>query len=126
MEKENKPVQRHNTSLENEVKQLIQEAEVLLEELDVEQHAKAGHKPARAKRYKIRVDDRYFIVHQHFITGRGILELAGKVPPESFILTEKVRGGGLRTIGLDESVELWKHGLERFTTLPRQVQEGLN
>jgi Multiubiquitin len=96
----------------------------LLEEVDLEQHAKAGKKPSKAKRYRIRVDDRYFVVTQHSMTGREILVLAGKTPPESYILTEKQKGGGLHTVELDEVVDFTKPGIERFNTLPRQVQEG--
>ena len=110
--------------LAKEVERLVEEIEQLVEEVDLEQHARSGHKPVRAKRYRIRVDDRYFVVHQHSMTGREILQLAGKLPPDAFILTEKTRGGGLRTIGLEDVVDFCKHGLERFTTLPRQVQEG--
>jgi hypothetical protein len=58
------------------------------------------------------------------MTGREILVLAGKIPPENFILTEKCRGSGLHTVELDEVEHFTKHGIERFNTLPRQVQEG--
>ncbi len=95
-----------------------------VEEVDVEEFAKAGKKPPKAKRYRIRVDDRHFVVEKPTITGREVLTLAGKVPPESFILTLKIRGGGVRTIQLDEEVDLTQPGVERFNTLPRQVQEG--
>jgi len=97
---------------------------ILVEEVDIEVLAREGKRPPKAKRYRIRVDDKYYVVHQHTITGREILVLAGKIPPEKFILTEKVRGGGVRTITLDEMVELARHGLERFNTLPREAQEG--
>jgi multiubiquitin len=124
MEQQNSSNERSGESLEMRVERLVEEVEILLEEIDVEQHARAGHKPAKAKRYRIRVDDRYFVVHQHSMTGMEILQLADKVPPAAFILTEKTRGGGLRTVNLNDIVEFCKHGLERFTTLPRQVQEG--
>src|SRR5580704_2600679 len=97
---------------------------ILVEEIDIEIFAREDKKPPKAKRYRIRVDDKYYVVHQHTITGREILVLAGKTPPEKFILTEKIRKGGVRTITLDEIVELARHGLERFNTLPREVQEG--
>ncbi len=95
-----------------------------VEEVDVEEFAKAGKKPPKAKRYRIRVDDKHFVVHKPSITGREVLTLAGKVPPESFILTLKIRGGGVNTIEVDEVVNLTQPGVERFNTLPRQVQEG--
>jgi hypothetical protein len=103
------------------VEEIVEE---ILEEIDLEQFAKAGKKPHKAKRYRIRVDDKYYVVHQHTITGREVLTLAGKLPPENFILTLKIHGGHVETIGLDDIVELTRHGVERFNTLPRQVQEG--
>ena len=98
--------------------------ETIVEEADLEQLGKAGQKPPKAKRYRIRVDDQHFVTTHAALTGRGILELAKKLPPESFILTQKTRGGGLHTVALDELVDFRKPGIERFTTLPRQVQEG--
>src|SRR5690348_8705683 len=67
--------------------------EVHVELADLEQLAKAGQKPPKAKTYRIRVDERFFVVHKSTMTGREILVLAGKTPPESFILTQKSRGG---------------------------------
>lgn len=99
-------------------------ADETVEEVDLEQLAKAGKKPPKAKRYRIRVDDKHYVVEKPTITGREVLALAGKTPPEAFILTLKVRGGGVRTIGLDDVVDLTEQGVERFNTLPRQVQEG--
>jgi len=98
--------------------------EEVVEEADLEQLAKAGKKPPKAKRYRIRVDEKHYVVEKPTITGREVLTLAGKTLPESFILTLKVRGGGVRTIGLDDVVNLTEPGVERFNTLPRQVQEG--
>jgi Multiubiquitin len=102
----------------------IGEGETLVEEADLEQLAKAGQKPPRAKRYRIRIDDKHYVVERPSITGHELLVLAGKNPPEAFILTQKIRGGGLKTIGLDDVVDLTQPGIERFNTLPREVQEG--
>lgn len=96
----------------------------LVEEVDLEQVAKAGGKPPRAKRYRIRIDDQYYVVHQSSMTGAELLKLAGKTPPENFILTQKLRGGVIKTIGLTDVVDFTTPGIERFNTLPRQVQEG--
>jgi hypothetical protein len=110
--------------IEETVEKVEELLEELVEEIDLEQHAKSGKKPQKAKRYRIRIDDRYYVVSQHSMTGREILVLAGKTPPENFILTEKSKGGGLHTVELDEVEHFTKHGIERFNTLPRQVQEG--
>jgi hypothetical protein len=98
--------------------------EATVDEIDLEQFAKEGKTPGKAERYRIRVDDQHYTVDRSTLTGREILVTAGKAPPEAFILTLKVRGRGVRTIALDESVNLLEPGLERFTTLPREVQEG--
>jgi hypothetical protein len=96
----------------------------LVDEVDLEQVAKAGGKPPKAKRYRIRIDDKYYVVHQTSMTGAELLKLAGKNPPEDFILTQKLRGGVIKTIGLSDVVDFTTPGIERFNTLPRQVQEG--
>ncbi len=96
----------------------------LVDEVDLEQLAKAGAKPPKAKRYRIRIDDQFYVVHQSSMTGTELLNLAGKTPPENFILTQKLRGGVIKTIGLSEVVDFTTPGIERFNTLPRQVQEG--
>jgi len=96
------------------------------EEVDLEQFAKEGKPVPKAKHYRIRVDDQSYVVDKPKLTGREILLTAGKTPPEKFILTEKIRGKGVRTIGLDDIVDLTEPGVERFTTLPREVQEGAN
>jgi hypothetical protein len=109
------------------IKQLIEEREVieeLLDEIDLEIWAKEGKHPRKAKRYRIKIDVTYYIVHKHEIDGRELLTLAKKIPPAAFILTQKIRGQGVKTIQLDEVVDLSAKGVERFTTLPRQVQEG--
>jgi hypothetical protein len=96
----------------------------IVDEVDLEQIAKSGGMPPKAKRYRIRIDDKYFVVHHPSMTGAQILELAGKVPAANFILTQKLRGGIIKTIGLTDVVDFTTPGIERFNTLPRQVQEG--
>jgi hypothetical protein len=95
-----------------------------VEEADLEQLAKAGQRPPRAKRYRIRIDDKQYIVEKPATTGRELLVLAERNPAENFILTQKTRGGSVKTIGLNDTIDLTEPGIERFNTLPRQVQEG--
>ena len=64
------------------------------------------------------------MVHGETITGRGILELAGKVPPERFTLRQKLRAGQLKKIELDDVVDLRERGVECFKTLPRDQTGG--
>jgi Prokaryotic E2 family E/Multiubiquitin len=92
--------------------------------VDLEECAKAGHRPTPARRYRIRIDRDQFTVEQHSITGRELLQLAGKTPVESFAIHQKLRHGQVMEIGLDESVDLTKPGIERFLTMERKVTDG--
>lgn len=96
-----------------------------VEVLDIEEFAKSkGGKPPKAKRYRIRVDKEKYETTNPEPTGREILTLAGKVPPEQWMLNKKVRAGGFEPVGLDEKVDLTAPGVERFTTLPKDQTEG--
>jgi Multiubiquitin len=92
-----------------------------VEEEDLEAAAKAGTPPRRAK---LRIDRDYFTVASAVLTGREILVLAGKVPPEQFLLSQKLRGGQATKIDLNERVDLRTPGVERFMTLPKDQKEG--
>jgi hypothetical protein len=95
-----------------------------VEEEDLEAAAKSGKPPRRAKRYRLRVDREFFTVAETSLTGREILLLAGKAPPENFLLTQKLHGGQAKKIGLNERVDLMAPGVERFMTLPKDQKEG--
>lgn len=91
--------------------------------VDLEEYAKQGKKPPKAKKYRIRVDKEKFVVDVPSMTGREILTLAGKTPPEQFKLFE-IKNGNRVKIGLDQTVDFTEHGVERFTTLPLDQTEG--
>lgn len=95
-----------------------------VEEEDLEAAAKEGRAPRRSKRYRLRVDRDYFVVANPLITGREILTLAGKIPPDRFLLTQKFAGGRAENVDLDQVVDLRKPGVERFMTLPKDQTEG--
>ena len=92
--------------------------------VDLEECARAGHRPPPARRYRIRIDRDRFTVEQTTITGRELLQLAGKTPVECFAIHQKLRRGQVVEIGLDERVDLSKPGIERFLTVERKVTEG--
>ena len=58
------------------------------------------------------------------LTGRELLTLAGKCPPEKFKIFQKIRGGTLEPIELDEKADFTQPGVERFVTLPLDQTEG--
>ena len=100
--------------------------EELLELLDVEEFAKAHPhtKPPHARRYRIRIDKTRYEVEVPAMTGRQLLLLAHKAPPERYSISEKLHGGQSRPVGLDELVHFCKEGVERFMTLPLDQTEG--
>lgn len=101
------------------------EAEV--DEIELEafaQKVNGKEKPPKAKKYVIRIDKVKYTVEVPSMTGRQILTLAEKTPPEQYKLTEKMHGGAAKTIGLDETVDFTEAGVERFMTLKRDQTEG--
>jgi len=113
--------------IENKVEQLPAQAEAAeVDELDLEEFSKVhGGKPPKAKRYRIRIDREKFTVEVPEMTGRQILELAKKLPPEQWILNQKLKGGHVKAIGLTDIVDFREPGIERFMTLPKDQTEGL-
>jgi hypothetical protein len=110
-------------SEEAKVIELVEEIVILEELIDLEQWAKAGRKPQRAKRYRIRIDKEYKVVEVHSMTGREILALVGKTP-EKYLLSQKFHGGGVEPIKSDQVVEFYRHAIERFQTLALDPTEG--
>lgn len=91
--------------------------------IDVEQYAKSGKKVPAGKRYQIRVDKDLFVLASESLTGAEILTLAGKTPAEKFILQQKV-GNQVFRIEPSDMVSFTDPGVERFMTIPREVQDG--
>src|SRR5262245_13079601 len=100
------------------------DTEALVDEVDVEEYSKRGEKPPRARRYRVRVDKDRFTFDHAIVTGREILQKAGKVPPDRFELYQKVHGAQPKKVGLDEQVDLSAPGVERFQTIPLEATEG--
>lgn len=74
---------------------------------------------------KVQIDKDYFEAPTALMTGRELLELAGKKPAEDFAIYRKIKGGQPERIGLDEKIDLSRPGVERFLTLPLDQTEGL-
>jgi hypothetical protein len=112
---------------EGKVEQLQAQADAAeVEELDIEEFSKVhGGKPPKAKRYRIRIDREKYTVEVPEMNGRQILELAKKLPPENWLLNQKLKGGHVKPIGLTDVVDFRTPGIERFMTLPKDQNEGL-
>lgn len=73
--------------------------------------------------FKFKVDKDFHTTDQQVLTGRQILELAGK-SPEKYLLI--LKGKTKDAIGPDDSVDLSEPGVEVFRTIARECKEGLD
>lgn len=79
---------------------------------------------AMQQEYKIQIDKDFVEVPVSRLTGRELLEYAGKKPAENYAIYLKVKGGQPKRIGLEEKVDLSQPGVERFVTLPLDQTDG--
>ena len=100
-----------------------QNDEFEVEEVDIEECAKAGKRPPCAKRYRIRIDREKYVVDHAIITGPELLCLAGK-PVEKWRIHQKLRGGQMDEVKADENVDLRERGIERFVTMELCQTDG--
>jgi len=82
--------------------------------IDLEEFAKSGKvPPTRCRGYRVRIGKQSYTVTRSMMTGRELLELADKTPPERFRIDQKLHGGQTKRIELDETVNLAAPGVER-------------
>lgn len=96
--------------------------------IDIEAYSKEGKEVPNGPRYQylIQVDRQKYQVKEECMTGREILILAGKTPPERFQLNQRLRGGKVVKVGYDEKVCFTTPGIEKFMTIPLDQTEGGN
>jgi len=94
------------------------------EYIDIEEYAKAGKEPPKGKKYLIKIDKALYKVEEECLTGREILEIAGKKPVERFQLNMKLKGGEVKKINYDDKICFSQPGIERFMTIPLDQTEG--
>lgn len=75
--------------------------------------------------YEVKIDKEIYKTKDPTPTGRELLLLAGKIPPEQFAIYRKPKEGRPIRIELNERVDLREPGIERFVTLPLDQTEGL-
>jgi len=95
-----------------------------IEIVDIEEYAKEGKKPPHSKVYRIRIDRDKYDVHAPGMTGRQLLELAGKTPVEQFRIYQKLHSGQSLVIDYAQMADFTTPGVERFMTLPLDQTEG--
>jgi len=91
---------------------------------DLEVCSREGRQPRCVRKYRIRIDKEYFVVPVTAMTGRQLLELAGKCDISRWKIFQKLKGGAVTVIGLDQSVDFTTPGIEKFNTLPIDQTEG--
>jgi hypothetical protein len=96
----------------------------VLDLVDIEEFGKAGKRPPKAKRYRIRIDKIKYDVDVPWMTGSQLLQLAGKTPVERYSISQKLHGGQSQPIGLDDIADFRADGVERYMTLPLDQTEG--
>jgi hypothetical protein len=96
----------------------------LVDEVDIEATAAEFKRRPRARRYRFRVDRERHVTEDPKLKGRQILKIAGKTPPENWLLSQKLHGGKVINVELDDKVDLREPGVERFMTLPKDQTEG--
>jgi len=85
---------------------------------------KPGHGPKPPKAYKLKIDGKMFDVQDRYVTGRDILVLANKTPLTDYGVALQEHGHNMRTIGLDEAVDLDAPGVEKFVTFHTGHSDG--
>lgn len=91
--------------------------------IDIEWAAVSGILPPKGRKYRYKVDGVEYITEKDHLTGSEILTNAGKVPPDKFILRERIHGKW-HTVELDQTVYFTKDGVEKFKTLPNDQTDG--
>jgi hypothetical protein len=92
--------------------------------IDIEWCTSHDHKPPKGRKYRIIIDREKFVVDKECMTGKEILTLTGKTPPDRFQLRQKLKGGSVITIGNEKVVCFTDPGIEKFKTLPLDQTEG--
>jgi hypothetical protein len=93
-------------------------------EIDVEQYSREGKDVPKGHHYIIMVDQTKYKTEKECMTGKEILLLAGKTPPEKFQLQQRMRDKKVKRIALDQVVCFTEPGIEKFLTMPLDSQEG--
>src|ERR1700722_6452336 len=115
------PSGENNTGVEI-VEEVLVDGE-LVEVVVIEEFAKRGEKPPRAKTYLVRIDKKTYHIHKPDPTGEELLEAAGKTSA-GYKLYQIFRGKQPEPVAPTQHVDLRAHGIERFTTVPKDPGEG--
>lgn len=92
--------------------------------IDIAEYNKAGKEIPKSHKYKLKVNQKEYATDMESLTGREILQIAGKEPAESFLLNHVLHGGQSKPVGYDEKIDLTEPGIEKFTAFPKDPTDG--
>jgi hypothetical protein len=76
----------------------------------------SSENPTHGDHLVIKIDDQQFQIRDPIVTGRQVLEVAGKRPPDEYIVYWLGKKNVLQDLGLERSVHLHADAVERFLT----------
>lgn len=87
--------------------------------VDIEQCVRRGERPRPDARYHIKVGNEHLEFERYLIadpvpTGTQVLDAAGLRPADQYVLVAVLTTGMLEEIRLDETVDLFPRGVEKF------------
>lgn len=71
---------------------------------------------AKKESYKVQIDNMGYTLEDPIVTGQQLLDKAAKRPTDEYLIFQLLSNSQLEEIRLDETVDLKKHGLEKFIT----------
>ena len=92
-----------------------------IEVIDLEDYSKKGICPPIGKRYKVKIEDQYYIFDHHLVSGKEIVEKRFHSHPECHSLYIKLAHCDFDKIGLSETIDLAQKGIEHFVIKPTDV-----
>lgn len=110
----------HKIAVKNGSRFVTHEVEVI----DVHEHCQNDQPVPADCKYKIQIDRQPYIVDEECLTGKEILLLTHKTPPDRFQLRQKFKDGRVVTIKNDQKVCFTDPGIEKFKTIPLDQTEG--
>ncbi len=100
------------------------DGEIQLDEvIDIEVYVREQKRVPLARAYRIRIDKPYYVVETPTMTARELLVLAGKLPPDAYVLRQILHGQPVK-LQLDATVDFRAPGVEKFKTMLKTAQDG--
>lgn len=110
----------HKVAVKNGSRFVSYEVEII----DIHDHCHNGQPVPPHCKYRISIDRDPYVVDKMCLTGREILLLTNKTPPDRFQLRQKFKDGRVVTIPNDQIVCFTDPGIEKFKTIPLDQTEG--